>query len=88
MLFFFAEFIKQNKSDTFKLPEIFRDENNKLRIKNWDSNKMYSRICFLLDDQKAYENYSKKLLIANNYEDKKKDIKNALKQFVNVLINT
>ena len=81
------EFIKQNKSDTFKLPETFRDENNKLRIKNWDSKKMYSRICFLLDDEISYENYSKKLLTANKYEDKKNELKNALKKFVKELIN-
>ena len=79
------EFIKENKSDIFKRPDTFKDENNKLRIKTWNNNKMFSRICFLLDEQKLYENYSKKLLNANNYEDKKNELNNALKKFLKEL---
>ena len=79
------EFIKKNKSDIFKRPDTFIDENNKLRIKTWNNNKMFSRICFLLAEQRYYEKYSKKLLSRNNYEDKKNELKNALKKLIDTL---
>ena len=48
---------------------------------------MFSRICFLLADQKYYEKYSKELLSTNTYEDKNNELKNALKKFVKELIS-
>ena len=79
------EFIKQNKNDIFEYPETYEDRNNKIRIKNWDNQNIYSRICFLLDDQRYYEKYSKKLLSSNTYEDKNNELKNALKKLIDTL---
>ena len=81
------EFIKQNKSDIFKRPETFRDENNKLRIKTGIAIKCTQEFVFLLDDQNFMKIIQKKLLTSNNYEDKKNELKNALKQFVKELIS-
>ncbi len=79
------EFIKQNKNDIFEYPETYEDRNNKIRIKNWDNQKIYSRICFLLDDQRYYEKYSKKLLSTNTYADKNNELKNSLKKLIDTL---
>ena len=81
------EFIKQNKSDIFEYPETYKDRNNKIRIKSWDSQKIYARICFLLDDQSYYEQYSKRLLATNTYQDKNNELKNALKKLMKELKN-
>ena len=43
---------------------------------------MYSRICFLLDNQKYYENYSKELLSTNTYDDKNTEFKIALSKLI------
>ena len=79
------EFIKENKRDIFEYPETYEDRNKKIRIKSWDSKKIYTRICFLLDDEKYYKKYSNKLLSTNTYENKNNELKNALRKLIDNL---
>ena len=82
------EFIKQNKSDLFERPETFKDNNNKLRIKNWNSEKLFLRICSLIDNKKNYHEYSQMILQDNNLFNKSNELKNELRKLIIFLVNS
>ena len=82
------EFIKQNKSDIFERPETYKDRNNKLRIKNWNCEKIFLRICSLIDNENNYIKYSEMILKESNLNYKKCELRNNLKGITNFLETT
>ena len=75
------EFIRNN-NDIFTLPSLYKDANNRLRIRNWDDQKMFERISYLFKNEKSYDSYSKEILKRHNYEIKNKEFKKALSKLV------
>ena len=75
------EFIGNN-NDIFTMPGLYKDKNNRLRIKNWDNRKMFERITYLFKNEKSYDSYSKEILKKHNYEIKNKEFKKALSKLI------
>ena len=75
------EFIGNN-NDIFTMPGLYKDKNNRLRIKNWDNRKMFERITYLFENEKSYDSYSQEILKKHNYEIKNKEFKEALSKLI------
>ena len=75
------EFIGNN-NDIFTMPGLYKDKNNRLRIKNWDNRKMFGRITYLFKNEKSYDSYSQEILKKHNYEIKNKEFKEALSKLI------
>ena len=76
------EFIRENINDIFKIPDLYKDKNNRLRMKNWDNQKMFERISYLFKNDKSYESYSQEILKKHNHEKKNKEFKEALSKLI------
>ena len=75
------EFIGNN-NDIFTMPGLYKDKNDRLRIKNWDNRKMFERITYLFKNEKSYDSYSQEILKKHNYEIKNKEFKEALSKLI------
>ena len=75
------EFIGNN-NDIFTMPGLYKDKNNRLRIKNWDNLKMFERITYLFENEKSYDSYSQEILKKHNYKIKNKEFKEALSKLI------
>ena len=75
------EFIGNN-NDIFTMPHLYKDKNNRLRIKNWNNKKMFERISYLFENEKYYDSISRKILKKHNYEIKNKEFKEALSKLI------
>ena len=75
------EFIGNN-NDIFTMPCLYKDKNDRLRIKNWDNRKMFERITYLFKNEKSYDSYSQEILKKHNYEIKNKEFKEALSKLI------
>ena len=75
------EFIGNN-NDIFTMPCLYKDKNDRLRIKNWDNRKMFERINYLFKNEKSYDSYSQEILKKHNYEIKNKEFKEALSKLI------
>ena len=76
------EFIKKNTEDIFKLPELYEDQKNRLRIKSWNFEDMLSRVCFLLDNDNLYDSYSESIFTSNKLIDINQNFNSQLLQFI------
>ena len=81
------EFIGENINDIFKIPDLYKDKNNRLRMKNWDNQKMFERISYLFENDKSYESYSQEILKKHNHEKKNKEFKEALSKLILTIKN-
>ena len=79
------EFIKQNKSDIFESPETYNDRNNKLRIKYWNCEKIFLRICSLIDNENNFIKYSEIIMKESNLNYKKYELRNNSEEITNFL---
>ena len=75
------EFIGNN-NDIFTIPTLYKDKNNRLRIRNWDNQKMFERITYLFENEKFYDAYSQEIRRRHNYEKKDKEFKEALSKLI------
>ena len=80
------EFIGNN-NDIFTMPGLYKDKNDRLRIKNWDNRKMFERITYLFKNEKSYESYSQEILKKHNHEKKNKEFKEALSKLILTIKN-
>ena len=64
------------------MPGLYKDKNDRLRIKNWDNRKMFERITYLFKNEKSYDSYSQEILKKHNYEIKNKEFKEALSKLI------
>ncbi len=76
------EFIGENINDIFKLPSLYKDKNNRLRMKNWDNQKMFERISFFFKNQKFYDEYSQRIFKKYNINKKNQDFREALQELI------
>ena len=75
------EFIGNN-NDIFTMPGLYKDKNDRLRIKNWDNRKMFERITYLFKNEKSYDSYSQEILKKHNHVIKNKEFKEALSKLI------
>ena len=61
-----SELMQNYQDDIFEKPILYRDKNNRLRIKKWDIKKIYERITYLCENEEYYKKYSKKIKSENN----------------------
>ena len=76
------EFIGENINDIFKIPDLYKDKNNRLRMKNWDNQKMFERISLFFKNEKFYDEYSLRILKKHNINRKNKEFKEALNELI------
>ena len=72
--------MKNYPEDIFEKPLLYKDKNNRIRVRNWDIKKIYERISYLCENEEYYKNYSAKIKSEN-----KPDIIN--KKFRTSLLN-
>ena len=76
------EYIGENTEDIFKTPKLYKDRNNRLRIKSWNSEDMLSRVCFLLDNNDYYNAYTESIFNSNKAIDINRKFKLTLLNFI------
>jgi len=76
------EYIGENTEDIFKTPKLYKDRNNRLRIKSWNFEDMLSRVCFLVDNDDYYNAYSESIFNANKSKDINKKFTSKLLQLI------
>ena len=81
------EFIGENINDIFKTPDLYKDKNNRLRIKNWDNQKMFERISLFFENEKFYDEYSLRILKKHNINRKNQEFKEALNELILTIKN-
>ena len=64
-----SELIGENKKDIFDMPDLYKDKNNRLRVKSWDNQKMFERILYLNKNESIYDKYSGEILDSNTFEE-------------------
>ena len=82
------EFIGENSNDIFKIPDLYKDKNNRLRLKNWDNQKMFERILYLNKNEIFYNQYSQEILNANKFETNNKKTKDAFLKLITTIKNS
>ena len=82
---FKAEIMKNYPEDIFEKPILYRDINNRIRVKNWDTKKMYKRISYLCENEDYYRNYSAKIKSENKPEIINKKFRKSLLNFLEIL---
>ena len=75
------EFIKENNEDIFELPNLYKDANNRLRIKSWNYEDVLSRVLFLIDNNDYYDSYSELIFNSNKKSDINKNFSTKLLHF-------
>jgi len=75
------EFIQEKTKDIFEVPKIYKDANNRLRIKSWNFEDVLSRVLFLIDNNDYYDSYSEHIFNSNKERDINKNFNDVLLQF-------
>ena len=76
------EFIGENINDIFKLPNLYKDKNNRLRMKKWDNQKMFERISFFFKNEKFYDEYSQRIFKKYDINKRNQDFREALQELI------
>ena len=82
-----SELMKNYPDDIFRKPDLHYDQDNKLRISNFDIDNVYKRILDLIEDNDFYNFYSNKIKSENSFEKINNNFKNSVKKLCEVMTN-